>query len=107
MSALHCAAIAAKLTSVGSGPGAYPVASVLYISTPTHRIYPCCTYGPRAPASGLDCVLCVYHRRRAQRAACPQGPTHCRYAVRAPAALPERVPYVYRRYTVGYTVGIP
>ena len=100
MSALHCAAIAAKLTSVGSGPGAYPVASVLYISV----LYVRATR--TSLRTGLR-VLCIPQTARAQRAACPQGPTHCRYAVRAPAALPERVPYVYRRYTVGYTVGIP
>ena len=66
MSALHCAAIAAKLTRVGSGPGAYPVASVLYISV----LYVQATR--TSLRTGLR-VLCIPQTARAE-GSLPPGP---------------------------------
>ena len=91
MSALHCAAIAAKLTRVGPGPGAYPVASVLYISV----LYVQATR--TSLRTGLR-VLCIPQTARAEGSL---PPCRAQHTVGTPYAHQPLSPSVCRTYTVG------
>ena len=91
MSALHCAAIAAKLTRVGSGPGAYPVASVLYRSVLYVR-----TGYAHQPQDWTACaVYTTDGPRRGQLA------PRAQHTVGTPYAHQPLSPSVCRTYTVG------